>query len=297
MRFGQGERQYELVEGWGPLPDGWTFSEIAAIAVDSRDRVYAYHRGMHPVVVFDREGTVVAGWGDGMLAQAHGMYIASDDSLFLVDRGSHVIEKCTTEGKRVLTIGDKYQAAPKFSNQPFNLPQGVAVAPTGDIYVADGKCNNAIHRFKADGAYVQSWGNEGTGPGQFKEPHGIWVKADGTVIVADRGNDRLQFFSPDGEYLSEWGTDVIHHPDHIYLDAEGVIYVTEIDYHRISILTPDGELISRWGGGPGVQVGRLQGSKEPGRFDSPHGVWCDSRGDLYISEVRRGRRIQKFARI
>ena len=177
-----------------------------------------------------------------------------------------------------------------------NLPQGVAAAPSGDVYIADGKSNNAIHRYAADGTYKHSWGQQGTGPGEFNEPHGIWVTKDGAVVVADRGNNRMQFFSPDGAYLREWGVDVINHPDHIYVDADGVFYVTEIEYHRVSILSPEGKLLSRWGGGPGVQEGRLAGVKTPGLFDSPHGIWCDSEGSIYVSEVRGGRRVQKFRR-
>jgi hypothetical protein len=100
------------------------FNEVAGVAVDSHDRVYAFHRGMHPVVVFDRDGAVLRGWGDGVLGQAHGMHIDAQDNLFLVDRGAHVIEKWSPDGKRLLRIGEKWQCAPKFSDRPFNMPQG-----------------------------------------------------------------------------------------------------------------------------------------------------------------------------
>ena len=297
MAFGQGRYRYEVVDGWGALPDGVRFSEVAAVAVDSQDRVYAYHRGSNPVVAFDRGGRYLESWGDGFLKEAHGMCIDADDNLFLVDRGSHSIEKCRPDGTRVATFGPRDNPAPAFSNQPCNLPQGVAVAPSGAVYVADGKNNNAIHKYAADGAYLFSWGRQGDKAGEFNEPHGIWVLANEVVVVPDRGNDRMQFFSPDGTYLTQWGVEVIHHPDHIYFDRDGVFYVTEIDYHRVSVLSPDGELLSRWGGGPGVQEGRLAGAKTPGLFNSPHGIWCDSQGSLYVSEVRDGRRVQKFVRV
>ncbi|MBC2778924.1 peptidyl-alpha-hydroxyglycine alpha-amidating lyase family protein [Parasphingopyxis marina] len=286
LQFGDGEYRYELVEGWGRLPDDWSFMQVAGIAVDSQDRVYAFHRGMHPCIVFDREGNVLSGWGDGQLAEAHGLYIDRDDNVFFVDRGAHTIEKFSTEGEKLLTVGERWQCAPKFSNLPFNRPQGVATAPNGDIYVADGKCNNAIHWYNPQGEHIKSWGKEGTGPGEFNEPHGMWIKEDGTVMAVDRGNDRIQFFSPDGEYLYSW--DGLSHPDHIYIGPDGTIYITEIDSHSVSIWNDAGELQTRWGG---------ERTDKPGLFCGPHGIWADSHGDLYVSEVLTGRRVQKFRRL
>ena len=285
-RFGSGTFQYELVEGWGALPEGWEFRQVAGVACDSHDNVYAFHRGMHPVIVFNREGTVIRSWGDGVLAEAHGMFIDTADNLFLVDRGAHTIEKYAPDGSHALRIGERYQCAPKFSDRPFNLPQGVATAPNGDIYVADGKCNNAVHRFTAAGGFVQSWGSAGTAPGQFNEPHGIWVLPNGEVMVADRGNDRIQFFTPEGQFTHEWTN--VEHPDHIYVAPDGTVYLTEIDSQSVVILAPNGRELCRWGGGK---------SHDPGLFWGAHGIWVDSHNDLYVSEVQKGRRVQKFRRV
>jgi hypothetical protein len=89
------------------------------------------------------------------------------------------------------------------------------------------------------GSFRRDWIiSGGRGPGEFQEPHGIWIMRDGTVVVADRGNDRLQFFGPDGDFIHKWGANIVRHPDHIYFDRNDVMYVTEIEYHRVSILAP-----------------------------------------------------------
>ena len=78
------------------------------------------------------------------------------------------------------------------------------------------------------------------------------------------------------------------HPDTIYIDEDECIYVAELD-QRITILTLDGEIVSQWGS--------KRGSTVPGEFLAcPHGIWCDSRGDIYVGEVQADARLQKFIR-
>src|SRR5207245_7755883 len=90
---------------------------------------------------------------------------------------------------------------------PFHYPTNLALSPQGELYVSDGYGNARIHKFSAEGQLLFSWGEPGSGPGQFHIPHGIAVDRQGRVYVADRENSRIQLFAPDGAYLSQW-TDV-----------------------------------------------------------------------------------------
>ena len=74
-----------------------------------------------------------------------------------------------------------------------------------------------------------SWGEPGNGPGQFRLPHGIACAPDGRVFVCDREIDRIQIFSPDGNFLEQW-TDT-QRPTHLTFDAMGNVYVTELAWH------------------------------------------------------------------
>ena len=83
MAFGQHRMEYEVLEGWEQLPEGWSFVEVAGVAVDSQDRVYVFNRGQHPIIVFDKEGKFLNAWGEDIFTNAHGIYIDENDHLFL----------------------------------------------------------------------------------------------------------------------------------------------------------------------------------------------------------------------
>src|ERR1700684_3194106 len=85
--LGEGAHRYEVIEDWGTLPPGWSYGEVAAVGVDSRDNVFVFARGEHPMIVFDREGRFLRSWGEGLFARAHGIHVAPDDTLWCTDDG------------------------------------------------------------------------------------------------------------------------------------------------------------------------------------------------------------------
>lgn len=284
MRVGSGQFVYDVDVGWGALPAGVSLGWVAAVACDSRDRVYLYSRSDLPMVVFDRDGGFRAAWGLEFLEDAHGIFIDGDDIVWCVERQTHCVRKCTADGKLLATIGTPHVAGAP--GVPFNLPTDIAFDSAGCIYVADGYGNARVHKYAPDGQLILSWGAPGAGPGQFDLPHCVRVDADDRVLVADRANNRIQIFDTGGRYQGEWGG--LHHPDTIHIDADGVVYVAELD-QRVSILNLQGEVLARWGRGERVA--------EPGEFlGCPHGIWTDSGGDLYVSEVQTDGRFQKFVR-
>ena len=98
--LGTGEYRYEIVDHWAKLPPGLEFNaDVAAVGVDRHDRVYAFNRGQHPMVVFDRDGNFLRSWGEGLFDRAHGVHMAPDDSLWLTDDGDHTVRHCTLDGQ------------------------------------------------------------------------------------------------------------------------------------------------------------------------------------------------------
>ena len=284
MVFGQGTHQYTVQEDWWTLPEGWEFGWVPAVAVDSQDRVYVYSRSEHPMVVFDRDGNFIDAWGDDILKDAHGIFIDADDNIYCTERDTHVMRKFTTNGELLMTLGTP--DAPGAEGEPFNKPTDFALGPDGEMYISDGYGNARVHKYSPDGELIKSWGQPGTGPGEFDLPHCVRVDPRNRLMVADRENNRIQFFTLDGEYIEEWG-DLLQ-PDTIYIDEDDLVYIAELG-QRISIMTLDGEVISQWGS--------ERGSTVPGEFLAcPHGIWLDSHGDIYVGEVQADARLQKFIR-
>jgi sugar lactone lactonase YvrE len=294
---------YEVVEGWEQLPSGYAHRDVAGVAVDGEDRVFLICRGDHPVIVYDRTGRFLRSWGEGdFTLRTHGITVAPDGTVWCTDDGNHTVRRFTPEGKLLMTLGTMHTPSDtgydgkdlmsiKRPGGPFNRPTNIAVGPRGDLYVSDGYGNCRVHWFSPIGELKRSWGEPGTGPGQFYLPHGIAVADDGRVFVCDRESDRIQIFSPDGEYLSEW-TDT-QRPTHLVFDPQGRAYVSELwwfkgqssrrhgridheTYGRVSVYDADGHVLSRWGRPDMNASGGLVG---------PHGIAVDSRGDVYVSEV------------
>ncbi len=106
MAIGHHKMEYEVLEGWEQLPEGWSFVEVAGVVVDSQDRVYVFNRGEHPVIVFDKEGKFLNAWGEDIFTNAHGIYIDENDHLFCTDHFDHTVRKLTTDGELLMTLGD-----------------------------------------------------------------------------------------------------------------------------------------------------------------------------------------------
>jgi DNA-binding beta-propeller fold protein YncE len=291
VTLGSGDFQYRVEEGWGELPDGWSFHEVAAVGVDSRDNVYVFNRGEHPMIVLDRQGKFLRSWGEGVFKRPHGLQMLPDGTMYCTDDGDHSVRQCTPEGKVLMTLGVPGQPSPFMSGKPFCRCTHTAVSPKGEIYVSDGYGNAQIHRFTPDGKYISSWGKCGCEPGEFNLPHNIHCDADGWVYVADRENHRIQVFDGKGRFETQWGN--LHRPSAMFMTGGScpLCYIGEIGPYlgsnrgfpnlgpRVSVLSNTGKILAR--------VGREENAhgQDPGQFMSPHGITVDSHGDLYVGEV------------
>src|SRR3989304_356113 len=288
--LGSGDFRDEVIEGWGQLPDGWTFKEVAAVAADARDQVHCFTGGAHPVIVFGRDGNFLRSWGEGVFKRAHGATIGPDETIFLPDDGDHTVRKCTLDGKVLMTLGMPGAAAPYQSGEPFNRCTHVAFSPRGEIYVSDGYGNSRVHKYSPDGKLLFSWGERGAEGGRLNHPRTRCTDKEGWVYVADRENQRVQVFDGNGKYETQWNN--MHRPCALYMDTtkrDPICYVGELGPgmsvnkdaptlgNRLDVYDQKGKRLARLGG--------IRGGEAPGEFIAPHGLALNSAGDIFVAEV------------
>jgi NHL repeat len=294
--------RYELVKDWERLPDGWSHFDVPSICTDADDNVFLYCRGELPIMVFDKTGHALDSWGDVHFGvRPHCVFMATPGELFLVDEGEHSVGRFTTSGLKLQQIGPSGVPSPTgYDGEnyrttttgagPYNRPTGLSVGPDDHLYISDGYGNCQVHHFDTAGSLVGSWGAPGRGPGELYVPHAVAVDPRGRVLVADRENERIQIFSAAGEVLEIW-TDV-QRPQGIFIDGTELVYVAEGAWPvgwesqrpgggvftervpgRISVYNLDGNVLARW-----EQPDPLEG----GFLLSPHGIWSDSEGSIYV---------------
>ena len=296
MVYGSGKYLYECVPNWGyDVKRRWNTKEIAGITVDSEDHVYLLTRTVPPVIVLDRNGSILTSFGDDIFIRAHGMYRSQDGIIYGVDDGGHAVYQFSSDhtlqsvwGVRGVPsdtgcVGKDYRTI-QHAAGPFNAPTRLTADTEGNIYVTDGYGNARVHKFTHDGKLLLSWGEPGEGAGQFNLPHGIAIDRNNILYVADRQNHRIQLFTNTGVYLNSWTG--FYRPSDIWIDRDGIFYVAECKRtsewndtpSRVSIVDHSGKLLARLGDDDSVYDIEL-GSR------CAHGICVDSEGSLYVTEV------------
>lgn len=302
--LGSGDHTYELVEGWGKLPDGVRFGYTHGVAIDSQQRIVVHNQSKDSVILFDRDGKFVKSWGPEFEKGAHGLTLrreGSTDYLYLADYVRHIVVKTTIDGETVWTIGVPRAVAAYEKDEQYK-PTNVAVAPNGDFYVADGYGLSWVHQYDSRARYVRSWGGKGKEPGQMDCPHGIWVdtrRAEPVLTVADRGNQRLQLFSLDGKHRG-FVNDELRRPCH-FDQFKSELYIPDL-WGRVTIFDRNNRLITHLGDNPGVWSRKgypnlPREERVPGLFISPHSACVDSDGNIYVVEWISDGRVTKLRRL
>ncbi|MCE9532391.1 MAG: peptidyl-alpha-hydroxyglycine alpha-amidating lyase family protein [Planctomycetes bacterium] len=260
------------------LPAEIKLGPVSAVATDSNDNVYVFHRGKNPILVFDRDGKFLRSWGDGLFTTPHGIRIDSANNVWTTDMASHQVLKFDSEGKLLLTLGKKGESGT--TPDRFNRPTDVAFGPAGEFYITDGYGNSRVMKFSKDAKLLKEWGTKGTGPGEFNLPHAIVLDAKGRIYVGDRENNRVQIFDAEGKFLGQWKESGA--PYGLFLSGNR-LFVADARASWINVLDMEGKRVGRWG----------EKGTAPGQFSTPHMLCVDSKGAVYVAEVS-GKRLQKF---
>jgi len=235
-----------------------------------------------PMEKFDSSGKFQKAIGADKFAVPHGFYVDREGNVWGGDqiarngKGADLI-KFAPDGKVLMILGKPGMPG----NGPGYLTTGsaVVVAPDGDIYVADGHgagTNDRIVKYSKDGILITAWGKHGKAAGEFDTPHGIALDSAGRVYVADRANNRIQIFEPDGKFVAEWKQ--FGRPSDVAIDKNDMIYVAD------SQSTPS----NNPGFKQGIRIGGVKDGKvtafipEPSvEAGAPEGIGVDDAGNVY----------------
>ena len=260
-----------------------------------------------PILEFDPSGKLLKSLGVGLFAYPHGFTMDANENLWTTDvndqetvlgmsaknaagviMGEEVL-KLSPDGKVLMTLGKEGVAGT--GPDAFDRPTGVAVAPNGDIFISDGHAPNKygtarIVKFSKDGHFIKSWGRKGSAPGEFDEPHDIFIGGSrGWVYVADRINNRIQVFDQDGKFVAAWKQ--FGQPSSVFVGKDDTIY--------IGAAFPDPS--ARKGELRGIIIGNaIDGSlkafiPDPADLDkvirgtSASGIAADNMGSIYAADV------------
>lgn len=312
---GSGDHVYEVIHDWGELPPEIRYGNTHGVCEDSQGRIYVHHtvnkdsQSHNAMVVFDADGKFISSWGPEFLGGAHGLHIETEgreEFLYLCDKERAIVVKTTLKGEPVWTIGypdqsDAYQPGVD-GQRPKYSPTNLAIAPNGDIYVGDGYGSSYINRYNSKGEFVRTFGGLGNEAGKVSCPHGLIVDTrDGKepiLIVADRGNKRIQRFTLEGEHIDfVQGTNMPCHFDHA---KNGDMVVPDLDA-RVTLMDRDNRVIEHLGDDSGSDWRKTRTMTRdkftPGKFITPHGACFDHAGNIFVVEWVEVGRVTKLLKL
>ena len=316
---------YRATLGWEKLPGGRTLGIVSgAIPDPDGEHIWILERcganqcagtDIDPILKFDLDGNLVASYGGGLFAFPHGFALDADGYLWVTEGGAHgdaraalgesmgmghQVFKLTRQGEVVMRLGEAGVHGDDEAH--FNGPSGVAIAPNGDIWIADGHRggNNRIVRLASDGTFIGAVGggvgSESREPGRFSDPHDIKIDSRGRVYVADRGNSRIQVFNSEGNLLYIWTQ--YGKPSGLFIDPNDILYAGDGLSGDPRTGPPD-PWRSNFGWEKGIRIGDLKNEQAwVTYFIPPHDedvgpgiefLGVDFDGNIYAGEINRMR--------
>jgi sugar lactone lactonase YvrE len=271
-----------------PLPRGMAFGSLAGVVVNSKQHIFVYtgtrpeltlyKADPLPLVEFDPDGKFIRAWGAELKSDSpHGFRLDKDDNFYLSDIGDHTVTKLNPKGEVLFRLGTKGKAGvwdEATGNRTFNQPTDLAIAPNGDIFVAQGHGgpDPRVLRFDKTGKYITSWSGKTTGPAAFTNVHAITLDPRGRVWVGDRGAKKILIFDVDGRYLESIQMDV--YVCSFYVATDGQLYM---------LSGWDGQVIKMdWNAKPLAVTGK------PGRGLNQYGeaesLAINAKGEMFVAD-------------
>ena len=341
--IGEGDFRYECHHGWGEVPESIKYRNTHGVTVDRDGFIYIKHQGndkspCDTIVVFDPEGKYVRSFGREYAGGGHGIDIRYEDDtpyLYLSDTHNRQVIKCDLNGEWVWK--KRYPREPHVYGKIEQFrPTNVCFGPNGDLYVGDGYGSHYIHQYDAHGSWIRSWGGGGDQPGKMRTPHGQWLDdrpgRDPMLVIADRANSRLQYFTLDGQPVSclqgmlcakeappptqdELEARIAKYDNFPATPCLPISFPADVDTQGEYMLVPDlharvlifdgqNNLVANHGydGAWTAEVLKMQIRGNPaswvdGKFVHPHDACFDKDGNIFVTEWAEAGRVTFLKRV
>ena len=326
--IGSGEHRYEVLHNWPQLPDKYSWQTTHNVAVDAEGLLYVIHEGRetlkdHPsIFVFDAEGKFVRAFGNQFQGGGHGLEVRTEGAqqfLYvsayqqvksfakLTLKGETVWQKYAPMDSKLYAVGEDTAPKKRWGADAF-MPTNFAFLPDGGFFLADGYGSFRIHRYDKDGNWLSMFGERGKGAGQLQTPHGIWMDTrpgrEASVVVADRANKRLQWFTLEGKHLKTLDGFIL--PANV--DSRGDVLLVPDLSARVTLLGKNDEVLVHLGEDPewraqvtkdGNKMRRSTTREEwvAGKFLHPHDACFDAAGNIHVAEWVDSGRITKLRKV
>ena len=295
---------YQMLENWPTLRPGMEWGAAIGLIPDDTGGTWMMFRSEPPINYVDADGTIARSFGEGTIVQAHGFCMDHDGNLWAGDSGpfgddpstrgrGFQIHKFSQEGELLMSLGKAGVSAA--GEDTFIGPTACAVAPNGDIVIADGhwprpstaqQDGDRLVRITSDGRFVEAVGQFGAGPGEFMGPHALAFDSSGRLFVADRSNNRVQILDQNLTFIDEWRH--FGRPSGVTILEDDTLIVSDSESGAMIPGPPDApEGGGRVARNPGWQVGIRIGSARDGslRFfipgTRPEGLAGDEVGNIF----------------
>ncbi len=318
---GQGDHTYEVTHDWGEPPAAIQYGNTHGVVEDSQGHIYVHHtvnkasESFDTMVVFDANGRFVRSWGKEFRGVAHGLTIRKEGSteyLYLTANAASpkltpqpelqaIVVKATLKGEIVWKIAGPPDI-PEYAGKPYN-PTNLAIAPNGDIYVADGYGSSYVSQYDAHGKYLRTFGGKGAELGKLNQPHGIWMdmrSGKPILMVADRQNNRLQRFQLDGTPIDFIGGVTL--PCH-FDEYKGDVVIPDLQ-GKVTLIDRNNQVIEYLGDFGAKSMDDLNALRRqtrdhfiPGKFVCPHAACFDHNGNIFVVEWVEVGRVSKLRRV
>jgi hypothetical protein len=293
------------------LPRSIAYGNTHGVCVDSLGHVYIHHTvhststSSDTVVVFDRKGKFVRSFGAEFKGGAHGLHIrreGRDEFLYFCDTQRAVVVKTSLQGDLIFSLGYPKESHAYAGGNIKYSPTNLAVAPDGRIFVGDGYGSSFINVYDAEGKFLHTFGGKGKGPGELDCPHGITIDSRGPeplLLVADRGNRRLQYFTLDGKHVRFAGQGDVKMPCH-FDQRKGLLLIPDLEA-RVTLFDANNTLVTHLGDDASGTWGKLRREPRekfiPGKFVCPHSACFDHDGNIFVVEWVEVGRVTKLKKV